>query len=153
MERDEQGRLLTGAGILAGIVGLIVFFGKRRGPMARELFAEITVHENGTEVSYSPEIIEGASKSRRDFVTWRVTNQSHDRVEVCVKGFKHLHDNTCEDPLDDEDSDEGKCRRVSARDDRKIKTRVKKSAREGVYKYSIYLNDREVEDPRLAIVD
>jgi hypothetical protein len=152
MDREEQGKWLTGAGVVAGIVGLIVFFGKRGKPMMREVFAEITVHENGTDVSYSPETIE-ASISARDFVIWRVTNQSGADVKVCVKGFKREHDNSCEDPLDDDDRNHGKCRKVPERDNDRIKTQVKKSARKGVYKYSIFLNDREAVDPRLSIVD
>ncbi|MBA2303040.1 MAG: hypothetical protein H0W08_10440 [Acidobacteria bacterium] len=153
MDREAQDKLLAGAGVVAGIVGLIVFFGKRWKRAPRELFADITVDENGMDVSYRPETIEDASISRRDFVIWRVKNLSEERVTVCVKGFKTVDNNTCEDPLDDVDHDRGKCRNVPDEGSRDIRSQVKKSARKGTYKYSIFVNDREAVDPRLSIVD
>jgi hypothetical protein len=152
MDREAQNRLLTGVGFVAGVVLLFVFFGKRHKG-ARERFADVTVHDNGTSVSYSPETIEDASIRRRDFVIWRVENQSRERVKVCVQRFKNLGNNQFEDPVEDVEHGHGKCRHVPAGGFRKIRTQVRHSARKGTYKYSIFLNDVEAVDPRLAIVD
>ncbi len=150
MDREDQVKWLTGAGVVAGLALLFVFCKKRGGP-PNEVFADITVQANGT-VSYHPETIDDASIGNRDFVIWRVKNLSRDRVKVCVTKFKNENHGTLEDPLDDVDGQD-KCRKVPAGDSRNIRTQVKRSARKGYYKYSIFLNDAEAVDPRLSIVD
>lgn len=150
MDRDEQARLLTGAGILAVIAGLIFFFKKRGGHSSRPHFASITVLSNGTDVDYSPETIKGVSRGRGDTVVWRITNESGREVEVCVGGFKNESTG-----VDDEDDPlmGDKCRRVRPGHQSTLPRRVRRDANCGTYKYSIYLDGREAKDPRLAIVD
>ena len=153
MEREAQARLLTGAGILAALGALIFFFKKRGGGhTGRQHEGSITVLANGMDVHYSPETFTNVSRSRRDVVLWRLENLSDRRVEVCVTRFRNEDTGGHEDPLEDIDQC-GKCRRLRGGGRGTIPTKVRRSASIGTYKYSIFVDGREAEDPRLAIVD
>src|SRR5687767_3420146 len=108
MERESQARLLTGMGILAGLVALFFFWKKRDGHPLLPHRGVITVLGNGSDVSYSPETFSGVS--RGDTVIWRLHNESARPVEVCVKKFRNETTGGDEDPLEDLGKEAGKCR-------------------------------------------
>jgi hypothetical protein len=159
------GRLLA---FLAGLLGAALFllFRKRKDLGFGVKIVDIVLEpiKGRCSASVEPDSVT-LSKRNGDVVRWDITNPHEcegtacdGEVEVCVDKWGYKKKLTDPDPWDPSDppvkppSTGGFCRAVKPGQTKHLPAQVKQDAREGYYKYSVFVAGEEAVDPIVRLV-
>lgn len=161
-----MGRLI---GFVLGLVGaisvLLLLFRRKKEFMraVKDVHIVLGPTKDGCGATVHPNEVK-LSKSGGDVVRWNITNPSEcagtacdGQVEVCVDkwGFNPSNPGPPWDPSEPpvKPPSTGRfCREVRPGQTKHLPAQVKQNARDGYYKYSVFVDGREAVDPIVRVV-